>query len=135
MATNGSINVSALFHDTDGTTAINVVSLQSSNAYTTGKVAIITGTAGTALTNIVLYSAYENAAGEAVTINQIQRVLYSWSNQGIRNLELVDVDNFAFRLHSRSGEVAAGSVQSIVSARLTASSQNTGTYTIIIYGT
>jgi len=135
MATNGSINVSALFHDTDGTTAINVVSLKSSTEYTTGKVAIITGTAGTAQTNIALGGVYKNAAGEAVTIGQIQKVLYSWSNQGIRILELVDVDNTVLRFLSRNSEVAAGSAQYIVSARLTASTQNTGTYTILIYGT
>jgi hypothetical protein len=44
MAIDGRINVDVLFHDTDGTTSLKVVSLEDSTAYTTGKVAIVTGT-------------------------------------------------------------------------------------------
>ena len=40
MSIEGSINVSALFHDRDGTTAMKVLSLRSSDEYTTGKVRI-----------------------------------------------------------------------------------------------
>jgi hypothetical protein len=44
MAIDGRINVDVLFHDTDGTTSLKVVSLEDSTAYTTGQVAIVTGT-------------------------------------------------------------------------------------------
>ena len=135
MSIEGSINVSALFHDKDGTTAMKVVSLRSSDEYTTGKVAIISGTAGTAQTTIELANVYKNAASEPVEVGQPERVLFSWTGSGIRHLELVDVDDFVYRLSSRNRNVSATTAEYITLARLTASSQNTGTYTIVLYGT
>lgn len=137
MTIEGRINVDALFHDKDGTTAMKVVSLKSSNEYTTGKVAIITGTAGTAQTTITLSGIYRDASGSLVTVEQISKILFSWNNPlgNARRLELIDVDDFAqCTLVSRSREIAASSVSLITDARLAASANNTGTYTIVIYG-
>jgi hypothetical protein len=52
MAIDGRINVDVLFHDTDGTASLKVVSLEDSTAYTTGQVAIVTGTCGTTAVTI-----------------------------------------------------------------------------------
>lgn len=137
MSLEGRINVDALFHDKDGTNAVSVVSLQSSEQYTTGKVAIITGTAGTAQTTITLSGIYNDASGSPVIIDQISKVLFSWNNPigYARRLELIDVDDFALcTLVSRNKEIAASSVSLIVDARLSASANNTGTYTIVVFG-
>ena len=135
MSIEGSINVSALFHDKDGTTAMKVVSLRSSNEYTTGKVAIITGTAGTAQTTIVTDGVYRDEEGSLVTITEPLRVLFAWNRSGSRTLELVDFDDFAFaRIASRDNQAAATVGTTVQEFRLRASSNNTGTYTIVIYG-
>jgi hypothetical protein len=139
MSIEGRINVDCLFHDKDGQ-RLKVVSLQSTNTNQTvnDKVAIVTGTAGTALTTLNLDNVYRNAAGDPVFIGAATRVLYSWNgtNEGQRTLELIDFDDFAScRLISRNRQVAVSTVNSIQYARLTASSGNTGTYTIVIYGT
>ena len=57
MSLEGRINVDVLFHDKDGTASLKVTSLQDSRAYTTGKVAVITGTLGTASSTILNPSA------------------------------------------------------------------------------
>lgn len=137
MSIEGRINIDALFHDKDGTASIKVVSLQSSEQYTTGKVAIITGTAGTAQTTITLNGIYKDASGSPVTVDQISKVLFSWNNPtgNARRLELIDVDDFAqCTLVSREKEIAASCVSLITDARLSASANNTGTYTIVIFG-
>lgn len=136
MSIEGSINVSALFHDRDGTTAMKVVSLRSANEHTTGKVAIITGTAGTAQTTIVTDGVYRDAEGSLVTITEPLRVLFAWNRSGGRTLELVDFDDFAFaRITSRDNQAAATVGTNVQEFRLRASSNNTGTYTIVVYGT
>ena len=62
-----------LFHDTDGTTSLKVVSLEDSTAYITGKVAIVTGTCGT--TNVTVAtspSTFRDASGAiSVTIEVV----------------------------------------------------------------
>jgi hypothetical protein len=67
MAIDGRINVDVLFHDTDGTTSLKVVSLEDSTAYTTGKVAIVTGTVGTTEVSVSISpGTYRDASGAIV---------------------------------------------------------------------
>lgn len=137
MSIDGRINVDCLFHDKDGTASLKVVSLQESTAYTTGKVAIITGTVGTAQTTIAVADVYKNAAGDAVTIGESERVMFSYKGAAgfARRLELVDFDNFAFaRIVSRDDQIATSSGTDIDVFRITASAANTGTYRIVIFG-
>ena len=133
MSIEGSINVSALFHDRDGITAMKVVSLRSSNEYTTGKVAIITGTAGTAQTSIAFEDVYRDAAGELVSLVPT-RVAFAWSSANSRLLESNDgAGTVGFLLRSRNGEVATtthGGQTNLVLRQ----GPSTGTYTIVMYG-
>lgn len=78
MAVSGTVNVSASFVDTDETTGVvseKKVSLASADVHTGGKVALVTGTCGTAVVNIDLTSLdYRDAAGELVTLDIVQRM-------------------------------------------------------------
>lgn len=81
MSIEGSINVSALFHDRDGTTAVKVLSLRSADEYTTGNVAIVAGTAGTAADYFHAVddgspttTLYRDASGAFVSFRSITRV-------------------------------------------------------------
>ncbi len=137
MSIDGRINIDALFHDKDGTASLKVVSLQSTDSYTSGNVAIVTGTVGTAQTTISVAGVYKDAAGNPVTISDSERVLFAYKGQpgAGRLLELIDFDNYAFaRLVSRDNQVAASAGTNIDVFRLTASAASTGTYTIVVFG-
>jgi len=75
MAIDGRITVDVLFHDTDGTASLKVVSLEDSTEYTSGKVAIVTGTVGTATVTIdASATGYKDATGEDVSLSAVSRL-------------------------------------------------------------
>jgi hypothetical protein len=132
MSIEGRINVDALFHDKDGTASLKVVSLQDSKAYTTGKVAIVTGTVGTSQIGLNTYAtAYRDSSGSLVTFSTLSRVVFSYSGSTAK--KLLDIDG-NFLLSSRNSEPAASSISGNVDAVIDPGS-GTGTYTIILYGT
>ena len=132
MSINGRISIDAIFHDTDGTASISVVSLQDSKEYTTGKVAFITGTVGTNQFSVNTYSTpYRDSSGSLVTFSTLSRVVFSYSGSTAKKFNDI---NGNFLLSSRNNEPAASSVSENVDA-LIESGSGTGTYTILLYGT
>jgi hypothetical protein len=136
MAINGRINVDVLFHDTDGTTSLKVVSLEGATECTTGKVAIVTGTVGT--TAVTLFSfdgqgianAYKTASGQAVGIIDVSRIALRANGNGAI---VEDGDTGVLKLFSKSNELAVGSNQG-AGADIYALS-GTASYTVVLYGT
>ena len=132
MAIDGRINVDVLFHDTDGTTALKVVSLEDSTAYTTGKVAIVTGTVGTAALSIsVAPSTYRDASGALVSLGSVERVAFAATPEAI-----IDATQRHFgdnnQIISRNGKVSIVDTPAVPSVYTTA---GTASYTLVIYGT
>ena len=77
MSVEGRISVDVVFHDRDGTNAVNVVTLAKSDGYSSGKVAIFEGVASTSATSIFTApSAYRGPNGEIVGIGQPQRIAF-----------------------------------------------------------
>lgn len=69
MSIDGRINVDVLFHDKDGTASLKVVSLQESQAYTTGAMAYWSGTCGTTSVTLTFSpTTYRNASGQLVGV-------------------------------------------------------------------
>lgn len=69
MSIDGRINVDVLFHDKDGTASLKVVSLQESEAYTTGAMAYWSGTCGTTSVTLTFSpTTYRNASGQLVGV-------------------------------------------------------------------
>lgn len=134
MAIDGRINVDVLFHDTDGTTSLKVVSLEDSTAYTTGKVAVITGTAGT--TDVTFSSlgqtTYRNAAGTLVSFSSVRRVAFRWS--GASQATLSDDSDNVFLLRSQAGNIAMSDATAFIVAPRVSNGTGTGTYTIVLWG-
>ena len=131
MAIDGRINVDVLFHDTDGTTSLKVVSLEDSTAYTTGKVAIVTGTCGTTLVQIDVAPAttYRNAAGSVVSFTGVQRFSFSATGSPARlQQDYVAVESSAGRVCVSN----ANGFDDQFSVRTTA---GTASYTLVLYGT
>ena len=134
MAINGRINVDVLFHDTDGTTSLKVVSLDDSTEYTTGKVAVVSGTVGTAAVLVQTQpTTYKNAAGEFVSFSNVSRIAFAATG---KRLNCSDVnDTF---IDSVDGYVATtlvslpGGDTFAVSPDVTA---GTASYTLVMYGT
>ena len=132
MAIDGRINVDVLFHDTDGTTSLKVVSLEDSTAYTTGKVAIVTGTCGTATVTInVAPSTYRDASGALVSLASVERIAFAATpganiDTGQRTS---GGDNV---ITSRNGQVSIVDVPSVSWVYTTA---GTASYTLVLYGT
>jgi hypothetical protein len=140
MSIEGRINIDCLFHDKDGTASLKVVSLQDSKAYTTGKVAIVSGTVGTTAVTFVTQddgsptSTYRDASGTLVSFSQIARVAVKATDSS-RPLVFGD-SSIPISIVIQGDQVLAYpcSVSSgdNVSVR---SYSGTASYTIVMYGT
>jgi hypothetical protein len=133
MSIEGRISIDALFHDKDGTASLKVVSLQDSRAYTSGKVAIVSGTCGTtAVTIQVAPTAFRDAGGAFVSFAEIQRFVVK---SGAESLVLT---NPTASVNANSIGVASSAVgdfddpSQLPTVR---ASTGTTTYTIVMYGT
>lgn len=135
MAIDGRINVDVLFHDTDGTTSLKVVSLEDSTAYTSGKVAIVTGTCGTTDVSVSLNpGTYRDASGSVVNFTTVTRFAFAATPGGRAYQEGDDASGSA--VVSRAGQVAIASPrQSTGDDFLIAATAGTASYTLVIYGT
>jgi len=141
MAINGRINVDVLFHDTDGTTSLKVVSLEDSTEYSVGKVAVVTGTCGTTAVTIANLGgalAYRDASGAQVSFSSFDRMAV----QGSSGLILAGAGQYAdMSLVSTGGRVAVCDKppQELivpVSGSLNIRTKGgTASYTVVIYGT
>ena len=141
MSIEGRISIDALFHDKEGTASLKVVSLQDSRAYTSGKVAIVSGTCGTTAVSFTTSdsgqpsSDYRDASGQLVSFNSIDKVVLKPTNVA-RPLVFVDATE-STSITIRNGEVLvypclvtpddSVSVRSLFSG--------TASYTIVMYGT
>lgn len=64
MSIEGTITVSALFHDKDGDNRLKIAALRNATEYTSGSVAVVSGTAGISGTTINLADlGYRDASG------------------------------------------------------------------------
>jgi hypothetical protein len=134
MALDGRITVDVLFHDTDGTASLKVVSLEDSTEYTSGKVAIVTGTVGTSA--VTVYSggttspAYRDSSGSIVSFSDISRVALL----GTPAVSVIEPG--AGRVDAKSsGELAVVSCFDSPATMNVVSDSGTSSYTLAIYGT
>ena len=134
MAVSGTINVSLSFLDSSSSTGVEAekkVSLSSAHTYTTGVVAIVTGTVGTAVQAIDLSSlGYRNAAGELVTISEIDHAGFRSDNEAY--VHFIDVD---VRLHSTDNYLATSCIHNTDDTIQGFTTAATATYSLLMVGT
>jgi hypothetical protein len=132
MSLDGRVNVDVLFHDLNGTSAIKVVTLNQSQEYPDGKVAVITGTAGTASITFgaIGQTTYRNAAGEAVLMDSVERVIFTWSGDYPRALD--DYGDTQFYMQSVRGIPAVTCYPAFIPSLAMNGGVGTGTYKIIL---
>jgi hypothetical protein len=133
MSIDGRFLVDVLFHDTAGTNSIKVLSLDSGDSVTTGKVALVTGTIGTAT---VTFSRapipYTAAGGTSVSFALVERVALS----GNPHVELTT--NASGQKYFASGN-RVGVYELTGSERTNTSfairtTTGTATYSLLVYG-
>lgn len=130
MAIDGRINVDVLFHDTDGTTSLKVVSLEDSTAYTTGKVAIVTGTVGTSEIQILsTTTGYRAANGQLVSITTPVRFAFAADNSS------QCVQSAGANLVSSGNRVGIAECIGTDFNLQVIGTAGTASYTLVIYGT
>jgi hypothetical protein len=132
MSLDGRINVDVLFHDKNGTSAIKVVTLNNSQEFPEGKVAVITGTAGTARVDLGYtgQTSYRNAAGETVLMDSVERIVFSWSGAFPRSLD--DYVDMQFFMKSVNGIPAVTHYPAFMPCLEVGAGVGTGTYKIIL---
>ena len=130
MAINGRINVDVLFHDTDGTTSLKVVSLEDSTEYTSGKVAIVTGTVGTSFIDVsIAPSAYKDASGATVSLSAARHFAFSATGSPCRcSQDFITVE-------SANGLACVSRAAGGDDGFAIQTTAGTASYTLVIYGT
>jgi hypothetical protein len=139
MTIEGRIAVDVSFADkADGTNvqSLKRISIADATSYTTGKVAIVTGTCGTAQVSIDFSpSTYRNAEGNVVSFSTVKRIAFSATAPSPGTLLQ---DSSGTVLRSVSGSVAVcdstDSGDDVLSAYVVGESGTTS-YTIVLYGT
>ena len=131
----GRIAVDVQFTDStasSGVQSLKTITLQDATEYTTGKVAVITGTCGTAAVTVATSpSVYRNSAGSLVSFATIERVAFSASLNATIDVQQRSAggDNY---ITSRDGQVAVVDTPGVTFIYTTA---GTASYTLVIYGT
>jgi hypothetical protein len=132
MTLDGRVNVDVLFHDVNGTSSIKVVTLNNSVEYPNGTVAVVTGTAGTQAVSFgsIGQTTYRNAAGQAVLMDSVERVIFTWSGDFPRALD--DYGDNQFYMQSVRGMPAVTYYPAFIPALRMGAGVGTGTYKIIL---
>jgi hypothetical protein len=132
MTLDGRVNVDVLFHDKNGTSSIKVVTLNNSVEYPNGTVAVVTGTAGTQAVSFgsIGQTTYRNAAGQAVLMDSVERVIFTWSGDFPRALD--DYGDNQFYMQSVRGMPAVTYYPAFIPALRMGAGVGTGTYKIIL---
>jgi hypothetical protein len=133
----GTISVDVAFTDSttvSGAQSIKTIVLRDATEYTSGQVAIVTGTVGTAAVVVQTQpTTYKNAAGEFVSFSNVSRIAFAATG---KRLNCSDVNETY--IESVDGYVAAtlvnlpGGDTFVVSPAVTA---GTASYTLVLYGT
>jgi hypothetical protein len=131
MSVTGRVNVGVVFHDTDGDSSIKVVSLDDARAYTTGKVASVSGTCGTSAVSISLGSlGYRDASGALVTLTSVTDVFFSATADSV-----LTATGASASLWATGNRVSATALPVAPSGLTVASRTGTASYTIVLHGT
>jgi hypothetical protein len=140
MSLEGLISTSALFHEKDGTATMKVVNAASAESYTSGKIAIVSGTCGTTAASVD-FSQFKTAAGEdfdVSAVSSVSRLAFSAMPAGIMETAGKIA---AMSAGSKSGEVSvisnpgfSGSAPTSSPSVTVRAISGTASYTVMLLG-
>ena len=138
MSVAGSISVAVDFNDTasdEGLEVLKKIRLASNDAYTAGKVIVVSGTVGTSSAVLVwaatAESSYANSAGDAVSITSISSISF-YSPQ---NCRMIGSPISSGPLMASIGKVATASPPGAPASISVQGTDDTAEYVVVIYGT
>jgi hypothetical protein len=134
MTVEGRITVDALFHDKDGTNAINVISLTKADGYSDGIVCVVSGTCNE--DGLTFYPSssgfpYRNAFGNLVVFNSVQRIALVGTDVIAQGVD--EIEQISFSVYS-NGEIATTRNAYELNSLTVRAANSTSTYTLIVYG-
>lgn len=118
-------------HTADGVQSVQRIALTATDSYTTGKVAVFSGTIGTAAITIVQapnLHTYRDASGQIVSFDVFERVAFQTS----RSCELND--NVYGAVHS-NGNLSIFDSSSNALELIPGYTSGTASYTVFVWGT
>ena len=135
---NGRIIVDSQFTDTASSTGVSstkAVALQTSNEYTSGKVAVVSGTCGTSAVTITLASpGYTAASGSAVSFSSVSRVVFSATGATLVRCVGGATGKPLVMSRAEQGAVSeVGSTETSLQVSVDATA-GTSSYTLVMYG-
>lgn len=130
MSIDGRIIIDALFYDRDGTSALNVLSLNDSTTSTSGVAAAVTGTASIG-TVALPTDGYRNASGQVAYPSSPTTLIFRHSGYCVVT-QPDDIGSFTTRMVLQPGKAAVMHIQPEWPVYI--QSLSTGTYTAIVYG-
>ena len=137
MSIQGRIAVDVSFADSDtstGVQSLKKISLVDSTSYTTGKVAIVSGTVGTSAVTVysggTLTPAYRKANGDLVSFSEISRVALL----GTPAVEISEPGPSRVSARSSGGLAVVSCFESPGTISV-ASDSGTASYSLVLYGT
>jgi len=138
MAVSGTINVSASFLDSATETSSESkkkITLASADLYESGKVAVVSGTCGTVPVSVPInLTAYRNASGQLVAMNDATRAAFSAS--GEKFVQLVPDDNQRLLISRRSSVAVSDIIGPLNDAGFSVSvidTAGTSAWTLVLY--
>jgi hypothetical protein len=113
-----------------GVRSVKTVTLQHATEYDFGKIAIVTGTCGTAAVSVaVAPTTYKDSAGSAVSFSSVSRAAFSADAAG-----RVKCDGTGdWTLYSRAGQVAVSEAFETASFSISTTA-GTSAWTLVMYG-
>ena len=132
MSIDGRFQIDVLFHDTDGASSMKILSMDSGETVTSGKVALVTGTIGTAtLTFSRQPIAYTAADGGTVSFSFVERVAL----QASPHVELTTAPSKTyFASGNRVGVYELTGSERTASTFSVRTTTGTATYSLLVYG-
>lgn len=129
----GKFHVDVQFTDSatvSGAKSLKTIALQHATEYDSGKVAVVTGTCGTAAATVSLApTTYRNAAGDLVSFSSVSRAAFSADAAGL--VKCSGAGNW--HLYSRAGQVAVSEAFETASFSITTTA-GTSAWTLVLYG-
>jgi hypothetical protein len=133
----GTISIDVAFTDSTtvgGAQSLKTITLRDATEYTTGKVAIVTGTVGTSAVAISIQpSSYKDASGSLVSFSSVERVVFLSS----RNC-LVNEDDTQSQVARSLGRITVGDCAPSLQQSFNIDpdfTAGTASYTLVLYGT
>lgn len=136
----GRFGIDVLFSDSTvagGAKSLKTITLQHAAEYDTGKIAVVSGTCGTAIVNVPISpTTYRDSAGSLVSFASVSRVAFSASGAA-----MVACDGSGgcgendWTIYSRAGQVAVSEAVETASFSINVmGTAGTASYTLVMYG-